>query len=1120
MILLQQRKVTIEKHYSNLIVLMGLVMGIFFLRPESILANDKAVAQIASAQGMVEIQRQGKTSWDPAQLYAPLYNGDYISVAANSRASLLLDGGGTLNLGENTQLTLSKFKIFLLKLSQGLLYFNSNVYQKYKVETKYVVAGVEGTEFFIKTEDDKTSVTVFNGRVRLENQAKPLMLSNNQSWDSASGRVYVLVRSRDQVQWAIYYPPVIDWKETEFDGTEDWHQQINNSIHYYWKGDVRKAFSELEGINNGNPIQDGRFFDYRAALRLSVGLVEQAISDIEKAKNLGSRNALGLEAIVEVVKNNRDDGMKKAQEAVGGYPESPTSHIALSYALQANFKIEQALESVQNAIRLNPENALAHARLAELWLSLGYLDKAAEAADEAVRLNPDLARTQTVKGFSELTRIRIQEAKTAFETAIRLDQADPLPRLGMGLAIIREGDLFEGRQMIEVAASLDPNNSLIRSYLGKAYFEEKRDNVAAEQFGIAKTLDPKDPTPWFYSAIQKQTQNRPVEALTDLQKSIELNENRAVYRSRLMLDQDLAARSADLARIYKDLGFEQLALAEGWKSLAADPGNYSAHRFLADSYAALPRHEIARVSELLQSQLLQPININPVQPHLAESKPFIAIGAGPANASFNEYTPLFNRDRLALTASGVAGGNSTWGDEITQSGVLGKLSYSIGQFHYETDGFRENNDQEQDIYNFFAQMSLSHDTSVQAEYRYKEVYKGDLPMRFTGLYNPMVRIKEEFNTARIGGHHSFSPSSEIISSFICLNADAKAEIPNFTDSMKEEGYQFEFKHIYLFERSSLESGVGFFDADLEQQYIIPNYYVEPENRDMKHKNIYLYSKINYPDNIIWSLGASYDFFDSNIETDQLNPKLGFIWNPYSDIAIRASVFRVLKRSLISDQTVEPTNISGFNQFFDDFEGTDAWCYGLGIDKNFSQSMYAGAEYFRRELDVPFEKVSIATGLSETDTEEWVEDNLRAYIYWIPHPWFSISWQFQYEKFDRGQELNPEMFLNLETIRFPIEFGFSHPNGFYAKVKPTYVHQKGDFLIPAQFPDAPPLMISDDDQFWVFDISAGYRIPGDWGSITFEAKNIFNENFRFQDTDPVAPNVYPECQIYIKFSILL
>jgi tetratricopeptide (TPR) repeat protein len=167
-------------------------------------------------------------------------------------------------------------------------------------------------------------------------------------------------------------------------------------------------------------------------------------------------------------------------------------------------------------------------------------------------------------GFSYLTQIKIRDAKNAFEKAIELDQAAPLPRLGLGLAKIRHGDLKAGREEIEIAASLDPDNSLIRSYLGKAFYEEKRDKLAKNQFAMAKELDPNDPTPWFYDAIRKQSINRPVEALYDLQKSIELNDNRAVYRSKLMLDSDFAARSSSLARIYNNLGFQQRGLVEGW----------------------------------------------------------------------------------------------------------------------------------------------------------------------------------------------------------------------------------------------------------------------------------------------------------------------------------------------------------------------------------------------------------------------------------------------------------------------------------------------------------------------------------------------------------------------------
>ena len=49
----------------------------------------------------------------------------------------------------------------------------------------------------------------------------------------------------------------------------------------------------------------------------------------------------------------------------------------------------------------------------------------------------------------------------------------------------------------------------------------------------------------------------------------------------------------------------------------------------------------------------------------------------------------------ALQASGVVGSNETLGDELVHSAVYNKLSYSIGQYYYKTDGIRENNDQRQ-----------------------------------------------------------------------------------------------------------------------------------------------------------------------------------------------------------------------------------------------------------------------------------------------------------------------------------------------------------------------------------------------------------------------------------------
>ena len=53
---------------------------------------------------------------------------------------------------------------------------------------------------------------------------------------------------------------------------------------------------------------------------------------------------------------------------------------------------------------------------------------------------------------------------------------------------------------------------------------------------------------------------------------------------------------------------------------------------------------------------------------------------------------------------------------------------SAGYSHFETDGWRVNNDQDNDIANIFAQYEFSYKTSIQAEYRYRDNERGDIEL--------------------------------------------------------------------------------------------------------------------------------------------------------------------------------------------------------------------------------------------------------------------------------------------------------------------------------------------------------------------------------------------------------
>ena len=283
----------------------------------------------------------------------------------------------------------------------------------------------------------------------------------------------------------------------------------------------------------------------------------------------------------------------------------------------------------------------------------------------------------------------------------------------------------------------------------------------------------------------------------------------------------------------------------------------------------------------------------------------------------------------------------------------------------------------------------------------------------------------------------------------------------------------------------------------------------------EHTNAYLYSRVGLPGNVHLTLGASADFYeDVFVEKNRFNPKLGLTWNPHPGTTIRAAAFSGMRRTLNTDQTIEPTQVAGFNQFFDDFNGATFWRYGGAIDQAFSTELSGGAEYSWRDLKY----TTASTDPSGTTLEEieWKERTGRAYLYWTPHPWFALSAEYFYEWLDRGTIATIDGIDKVTTNRFPLGASFFHPCGASAGFKATYIDQDGRF-VPQNSPDGTPGEYGD-DQFWVVDASIGYRLPKRWGILTLEAKNLFDKTFRFQDTDHDNPSIQPERTVVFRFTL--
>ncbi len=1120
---------------SLLLTLCGLAQGLHASE------CDEPVARALSVQGRVEVISNGDSTWSLVQQNMGFCPGDRLRVSANSRAGLMLDNETLLRLAENSSVRINapeKEGSAWLDLLEGIAHFISRVTHPFQVNTPYVNASIEGTEFTVEAGPERARITVLEGRVHARNEQGEVVVNGGQRADSLKDqapRAEAVVDPLNAVQWALYYPPVAEPPKSHPS------EAVTQSLEAYRRGDLSGAFTAL--ADEPAVAEQATLLVYRASLHLQVGSTDAAQEDLEAALRLEPEqgDALALMSIIATVNNEGSQAMELARQAVevsgdwtcacgvGTNLHAAAAQLALSYAEQARFQLPEALKAARHATQVAPESPLAWSRLAQLELMFHNLDASNEAARRAVEIAPEQPQSQTTLGFTRLIRLDLDGARQAFEQAIALDQADPLPRLGLGLVQIRQGDLEDGRRQLETAANLDPGNALIRSYLGKAYYEEKRNQRAATQFALAKQFDDLDPTAWFYDAILKQSENRPIEALKEIATSIELNDNRAVYRSRLLLDQDEAARGTSLARIYQELGFDRQARNEAYKSLQSSPQNHSAHRLLSDSYFGEPRYETVRLSELLLSQLLQPLNTSPIQPQLAASRLGILDGAGPSASGFSEYTPLFTRNGLDFQLNAIKGSNASVGDDLILSGLKDRISFSLSQFHYKTDGWRENNDLRQDIQNAFLQAALSSSTSVQFEYRHQKAKYGDLAFAFEPDYfNPYERNELERSIGRIGLQHQFSPNSRLLASAIYQDMqqsnqwEVSSQAPFGTvvesditasDSISRT---LELQTIHRLFDHTFTFGGGNYDEDYTEDWqhlitITPPLPMPlpqtPPTHDLinpQFKNVYLYSVLTLPSRLSMTLGVTYeDFKNYVIEADQVNPKFGLTWDASKNLSFRIAYLESLARPEHLEQSIEQTQVAGFNQRFDDVGASEIKHTGFGMDAKLGNDLTAGAEFNRRSLRVP---ATLAGGAGVV-YEDRDEKRSNAYLYWTATQRLAMRISFEKEELERPAPLEV-----LTTQRTPVGFSYHWPWGLFLTAEGTYINQ-----------EITRSGVTDRDSFWNLDGVLGYRFPKRYGKVELIVKNMLDEEFNYYDLsfhtgEPLMPQFQPGRQIFARFTL--
>lgn len=158
---------------------------------------DPVVGELISVEGTVQLQRAGGGSWQAAGVGAMLCDKDTVRTEANSRASVSLVNDAVFRLDQNTAVHLADIapepeeKSFV-QLLVGAIQSFSRKPREVAIDTPYLNATIEGTEFVIRVAQNETELTVFEGTVRAANAQGEAAVTSGQMVVAQAGRKSVV----------------------------------------------------------------------------------------------------------------------------------------------------------------------------------------------------------------------------------------------------------------------------------------------------------------------------------------------------------------------------------------------------------------------------------------------------------------------------------------------------------------------------------------------------------------------------------------------------------------------------------------------------------------------------------------------------------------------------------------------------------------------------------------------------------------------------------------------------------------------------------------------------------------------------------------------------------------
>ncbi len=1099
-------------------------------------------AVLIELTGVAEILRAGTDVWVKVTRGQPLQLGDRLRTGEASRAAIQLTDHSLIRLEHSSSVRLMRsVQIGVLeriRLEIGrLFFFNREKPATMEIETPLVTGAIRGTEFVLSVSAvGTTRLLMLDGLVDLTSNGEKLALGNGDEVEIQAGqppRISHGVLATNQIQWALYYPAVVEADDLVLSADEQ--TALAPALAAYRRGNVGAALAAKPSTAPGD---GGRTL--LAALLLAVGEVAEAEALLNGIPETGATRA--LRELIRTVTGAPGPANPTT-------PASASEWLARSFQLQAASKLSAALEAAQAARRLAPGSGFAAARVAELAFSEERPATARNALEDARRLSPENPRVDTVDGFFFLDVNRYATALQAFDRALALDAGYGDAWLGRGLALQGLSRHAEALAAFEAASALEPRRSIFRSYAAKSASQLGDRERTRKELRLAKALDPRDPTPWLYSALDRHQNGEFNDGIRDLEKSVALNDNRSVLRSEMQLDRDRAVRSADLASLYDAVGMSDVSERAAGRAVDTDYSNFAGHLFLARSLQSQEdparynlRFEAARQSELLLSNLLAPAGGGNLSQQLSQQ----------------DHLRFFNAPSVAFSSQSLWTGNGDWNEAATLFGTIGGLGYAIDAQYLSLNGWRPNQETERFDLEIIAKQQVTAEDSLYLQVGGSRQTAGD-----TALYwdpasaNPGLHVEQkQLPFVHVGWNHQWAPGSNtlLLGSYYSdeLNlTDPTRPVPflrqrngviNIVDTGRavyqlDQHSEFNLGSIEL--QQLWQSGKhtvivggryqrGEVDASATLSGLLPPpIFDRTEQVTVERISGYGYYKVQPADWLRLDLGGSYEsllaprnvdlppFTSRTARQELVSPKVGLTLQPWERTTLQAAWSRSLG-GLYYDNSLrlEPTRIAGFNQAFRSLAsesvagivpGTEFEMVGVQADHATLSGLYLGvsAQRLRSSGDREVGAVSNSLPFPLPDTVtstreilEFEERSVGAYAHQLLGRFWAVGARYQVARAELTTQYPdiPRHALGLNQLEADQQATLhavqlfaviNHDTGWFARWESDWFRQHS-----TGYNNGPG-----DEDIWLHGISGGYRFPGHRAEVRVGVANLFNTDNR-------------------------